>query len=612
MANLKKDINAFGVFSIATGAMISSGIFILPGLAFSKVGSSVFISYFAAGLLGVIGVLSMIELSTAMPKAGGDYYFINKTFGPLLGSISGFLGLIALSLKSAFAIFGIAEIIYLYTGVPAIASGAVLCVLFVVLNIVGVKEAAFFQTGMVIMLLLLMTLYIITGLPRLEMSHFSDLGSANINSILVTSGFIFISFGGLLKVANISEEVANPKRNLPLGMISSILTVTVLYTLITFIITGTLSPEAFSESLTPVADSARITSGGFGYIVILVASTLAFFTTANAGIMAASRYPLALSKDNLLPERIGKVNGKTRTPVLSIVITGTIVMLSLLLPLETLVKVASTVILTSYVLTNLAVIIFRESKLTNYRPSFKAPLYPWIQIISIGIFLFFIIDLGLQAIEISIALVAAGILIYLFYGRRKSSHESALLHLLKRIADEKLLTGTFEDDFREIIIDRDNIEQDNFDVLIKDAEISDVSGRLDFNALINIVVKEIAPRIDMPEEQIIKRFHERQAESNTALSDFLAVPHIIIDGEDKMFMHIIRAKDGIKFTESEDAVQAVFLLGGTKDKRVLHLKTIAAIASLISEPDFEKKWADAKNTVELKNMMTLNSRKRYY
>ena len=612
MANLKKDINAFGVFSIATGAMISSGIFILPGLAFSQVGSSVFISYFVAGMLGVIGILSMIELSTAMPKAGGDYYFINKTFGPLLGSISGFLGLIALSLKSAFAIFGIAEIVFLYTGIPALASGAVLCVLFVVLNIVGVKEAAFFQTGMVIMLILLMTLYVVTGLPKLDMSHFSDLGSARINKILVTAGFIFISFGGLLKVANISEEVSNPKRNLPLGMISSILIVTLLYTLITFIITGTLTPEAFSKSLTPVADSARITMGTFGYIVILIASTLAFFTTANAGIMAASRYPLALSKDKLLPEKFGRVSSKTRTPVVSIIITGVIVMLSLLLPLETLVKVASTVILTSYVLTNLAVIIFRESKLTNYRPSFKAPLYPWIQIASIVLFLFFIIDLGLQAIEISIALVAAGILTYIFYGRRKSSHESALLHLLKRIADERLLTGTFEDEFREIIIDRDNIEQDNFDILISDAEITDLSGHLNFEALLNLVVKDIAVKIDMPDDVIIKRFKERQADSNTALSEFLAVPHIIVDGTDKMFMHVVRAKDGIRFTDTEDSVQAIFLLGGTEDRRVLHLKTIAAIASLISEPGFEQKWMEAESTVELKNMMMLNSRKRYY
>jgi len=76
---LKKGLGFFGVFSIATGAMISSGIFILPGLAFARTGPAVLISYFLAGILALIGIFSVIELSTAMPKAGGDYYFINRS-----------------------------------------------------------------------------------------------------------------------------------------------------------------------------------------------------------------------------------------------------------------------------------------------------------------------------------------------------------------------------------------------------------------------------------------------------------------------------------------------------------------------------------------------------
>jgi APA family basic amino acid/polyamine antiporter len=96
---LDKGISFWGVFSIASGAMISSGIFILPGFAYAKTGPTVFISYFIAGFLGFLGILSVIELATAMPKAGGDYYFVNKTFGPVMGTISGFLGWFALSLK---------------------------------------------------------------------------------------------------------------------------------------------------------------------------------------------------------------------------------------------------------------------------------------------------------------------------------------------------------------------------------------------------------------------------------------------------------------------------------------------------------------------------------
>ena len=319
---LKKGISFFGVFSIASGAMISSGIFILPGLAFSKAGPAVFISYLIAGILGLIGILSVVELSTAMPKAGGDYYFINKTFGPMLGTISGFLGWLALSLKSAFAIFGISEIVYLYAGFNPLLTGFFLCIIFVFINIRGVKEAAFFQIGMVMALFSLMLIYIIVGLPKVQPEYFRPFLTVKINQVLITAGYIFISFGGLLKVANVSEEVINPKRNIPLGIISSIIVVTIFYTLITYVITGTLEPALFRCSLTPVADSARNTMGMTGYVIIIIASLLAFFTTANAGIMAASRYPMALSRDQLLPIRLGAINQKYKTPTIATIVTG--------------------------------------------------------------------------------------------------------------------------------------------------------------------------------------------------------------------------------------------------------------------------------------------------
>jgi amino acid transporter len=105
--------------------MISSGIFILPGLAFSYAGPAVFISYFLAGVLALVGVLSVIELSTAMPKAGGDYYFVTRSLGPLVGTVSGIMSWFALSLKTAFAVFGIAEIVFLLTGTPVLLTAAV-------------------------------------------------------------------------------------------------------------------------------------------------------------------------------------------------------------------------------------------------------------------------------------------------------------------------------------------------------------------------------------------------------------------------------------------------------------------------------------------------------
>jgi len=595
---LKKELTFLDLFCIATGAMISSGIFILPGLAFARTGPAVFISYFLAGILALIGIFSIIELSTAMPKAGGDYYFINRSLGPLIGTISGFLSWFALSLKSAFAIFGISEIIFIVTGFPVLISSILVCIFFILLNIIGVKEAAKFQVSLVIGLLILMVLYIIFGFPKINTSHFHPFAPQGINPIFAIAGFIFISFGGLLKVASVSEEVKNPKKNIPLGMIVSVTAVTIIYTLILIVTVGILPAESFSGSLTPIAEAAGNIIGTPGFIIISIAALLAFITTANAGIMSASRYPLALSRDNLLPKAISKVSQKFKTPVLSIFITGLFIILALLLPLETLVKVASTVILTAYVLTNLSVIILRESKLKNYRPSFKAPLYPWLQIFGIIIFSFFIIDLGLEAIEISIAFLLISVSFYLFYGRKKYEGEYALLHLLKRITDNRLTDHILETEFRDILCDRDNIQPDKFDRLVRTAKILDLEGPLELEQLFEIISENISAEIEMNKAEILAKLKYRQEDCNTAISPFIAIPHIIIEGSGHFFLMLIRCKEGIKFTSKENSVK-------------FHLKTLAAIATLVQQKDFEEKWLNAENTYYLRDMVLLSKRMRF-
>jgi amino acid transporter/mannitol/fructose-specific phosphotransferase system IIA component (Ntr-type) len=608
---LKKSISFMGVFSIATGAMISSGIFILPGFAFDRTGPSVFISYFIGGLLGLTGILSVIELSTAMPKSGGDYYFINKTFGPALGTMSGFLGWFALSLKSAFAIFGIAEIVFIFTGINILITGFVLCIFFIFLNIKGVEEAVRFQIILVSGLVILLILYLIFGFPKIDYSRYTPLLKNGINEVFITSGFIFISFGGLLNVANIAEEVIKPSRNIPLGILVSIITVTFLYTAITFVITGTLGAEEFAGSLTPVADSAKVILGNGGYFMILAASLLAFLTTANAGLMSASRYPLSLSHDRLLPPIFTAVNRKFGTPSRAIIATGVLIYLSLFLPLEILVKAASTVILTSYVLTNISVLILRESRLTNYRPTFKTPLYPFLQIFCIILFSFFIFDMGLEAIEISLSLIILSFSLYMIYGRKVQKKETALLHLLKRLTDQKIIHNMLEDELREVVIHRDEIEQDNFDELIKNSQFIEIEGSCNFSELMDKCAGDIAEETGMPVEMVKDKFLLRQQESNTAVSQFLAIPHIILEGNSTIFLKIIRCRDGIYFSEKESAVKAVFLLGGTGKNRILHLKTLASIVNLVRLENFENEWLSAQGNTEIKNLMILNERKRY-
>lgn len=617
---LKKSLGFIDIFSIACGAMISSGIFILPGLAFSQTGPGVCVAYFIAGIISLVGILSVIELATAMPKAGGDYYFINRTLGPMLGTISGLLSWFALSLKSSFAIFGLSEIIIYWlglsdgahAGMALFVVGSIATAGFVGLNIVGVKEAAKLEVVLSLALIALMVVFIIWGIPSVKVTQFEPflLEGKNTLTLLSTAGFVFISFGGLLNVASISEELKNPRRNLPLGMVSSVVVITILYTLILVVTVGVMSAESLKDSLTPVADAARLFAGAPGFWAISIAAVLAFVTTANAGIMSAARYPLALSRDSLMPKVASRIHKRFDTPVVAVVATGVLIVLSLLMKLEVLVKAASTVILTTYLLASLSVIILRESKIQNYRPSFKTPLYPWLQIVTALIFIGLIVDMGLQAVEISVGLIVACGIVYFLYGR-KINMEYALLHLLERITNKKLTERNLEEELKEIIHERDEIVKDDFDQIIENAMVLDEEGPFELDAFLDVVAEKIAEdRNVFDKDAVLEMLKAREDESSTALSPFVAIPHIIAEGEELFEIVLVRCRNGIKFSELNESVKAVFVILGTRDKRNLHLRSLAAIAQLIQNHDFEDKWEQAKSEENLRDILLLGERKR--
>jgi APA family basic amino acid/polyamine antiporter len=609
---MKKELGFIHVFCIAAGAMISSGIFVLPGLAYAQVGPAVVLSYLIAGLLAMIGVLSVIELATAMPKAGGDYYFLTRSLGPLVGTVSGLLSWFALSLKTAFAVFGLAEVVYLLSGeqIPLFVTAVPVTTFFVVLNIKGTEAAAKFEVALVLLLLLMMGVYFGIGAPNIQASHFQpfNAGEGGLKAILSTAGFVFVSFGGLLKTATIAEEVRNPRRNIPAGFIAATVAITVLYTLLLIVTVGVLPGEQLTGSLTPIADTARILAGPVGYIAITIAAVLAFVTTANAGIMSASRYPLALGRDKLLPPFFAKVN-KTGVPTVAIVFTGVLILSSLLLDIEKLVKAASAVVISSYILSATAVLVMRYSKLTNYRPSFRVPWCPWLPIFGIGCFSFLIYDMGLAAVEISLGLVVLGLLIYFFYGRKRTEMGYALLHIAQEVMNKDLTSDSLEKELYDTIYQRDEMVHDAFDEILKEARALDLEPGATQESLLHHISKILEAELALSEEEIRSKFLEREAQGSCVVTPFVAIPHIIVEGEKLFRILLVRSREGILF-EHDSSLKAFFVIVGSRDMRNMHLKGLAAIAHIVQHPEFEKRWLDAKNEDQLKDILLLSDRVR--
>jgi amino acid transporter len=610
---LKRDLGLLHVFCIASGAMISSGLFILPGLAYAKAGPSVILCYFLAGLLSLPGILSLAEMTTAMPKAGGDCFAVVRSMGPGVGTVAGLLSWFSLSMKSAFALVGMSVFTVLIIELNIHLIAIFFCVAFLLVNLFGVKEAGKTQIILVVGLIVMMIIYIYFGLPAVAVERFSPFAPKGLTSVFFTTGFVFVSYAGLLQVASVAEEIKNPSRNIPLGIIISLLVVSLLYTFMVFVTVGVLEPDNLSHSMTPISDGAGAFMGKAGTVILSIGAILAFLSTANAGIMTSARYLVPLSRDRLLPGFFGKINKRFGTPHNALIITGIFVVLSLFLKLDILVEAASVVLILINLLACASIIILRESRIHNYQPTFRVPLYPWLQIIGIIIFGFLIVEMGLEGLIISGILIASAVLVYWFYGRTNTDKEYALLHLIERITDKTLTNAAprgLESELREIIRERDDITKDRFDRIVEKCLVLDIPERLSLEDFFRRCADTMAPRLNIGSSKLFDFLLKRERQNSTVLAPQLAIPHIIIEGQKTFDIMLARCRKGIEFSAQYPNVKTIFVLAGTADERNFHLRALSAIAQVVQDPNFEKKWMAAKNEHTLKDIILLGTRRR--
>ncbi|OXU15084.1 amino acid permease [Sedimentisphaera salicampi] len=618
MAKLERSLSMLDVFCIASGAMISSGLFVLPSIAYAQAGPASIISYIFASLLIIPGLLSKAELATAMPRSGGTYFYVQRSLGPLWGIFTGMANWFSLALKSAFAIIGIIALIEVSAALFDIqlsqfqlkSAGVLCCLFFTFLNILSVKSTTRFQIFLVAGLLIILTLYITSGFNSVRISRFDNFMPQGWSSVLSTAGLVFISFGGLTQVANIAEEVRNPARNLTLGMILAWLVVSLFYFLTIIVTFGVLDGEELESSYAPIALAANTFMSTPGFVLLSIGALTAYITTANGGLLSASRSPLAMSRDKLLPALLGRV-GKTQTPYVSIIITSLFMIAAItMLEIEILVKTASTLMIILFLLDNASVIIMRESKIQSYRPEFCTPLYPYLNIIAIILYCLLIIDMGLIPLLISAGFFLLSILWYFLFTRHHTKTSSAVMRIVQRVTDIQLKTSTLENELRDILIERDNIIEDRFDRLIRSCEILDIPDSPQPEKLFAQIASSMAEELKVNRTQLYEKFIQREKQSATIIEPGLAIPHIIVNGREVFCVSVIRAKQGIKFPSSDDPVKVIFALAGSADQRNFHLRALMAIAQTLQQKNFVENFLAARTTEDIRNLILLSSRKR--
>jgi len=206
--------------------------------------------------------------------------------------------------------------------------------------------------------------------------------------------------------------------------------------------------------------------------------------------------------------------------------------------------------------------------------------------------------------------IIAGLVWYWFYGSIRSNKESALLQLVKRIKAKDLITTSLDTELKEIIRERDNIRRDRFDKLIESAAILDIETSTTKEEFFHTISDVVCDNIDKSCEYFYKKLIERENESSTVLTDSLAIPHIIIEGENKFSILMARCLEGIYFNEQAPKITTVFVITGTRDERNFHLQALAAIAQIVQNSNFEKKWLKAKNIEALRDIVLLSDRRR--
>ena len=625
-SSLQKNLTLYDVYAISTGAMFSSGFFLLPGIAAAETGPSVVLAYFVAGVLILPSMYSMAELSTAMPKAGGTYYFLDRSLGPLAGTVGGLGTWLALVFKSAFALIGMGAYLAIYADVPIKPLAAALTVAFGVLNIVGAKESSWLQRVLVTILVGVLTFYAAQGVVSVwggqsavggAAGEFTPFFTDGVRGFLATIGIVFVSYAGLTKVASVAEEVQNPDRNIPLGMGLSLLTATGIYVIGVAIMVAILPPADLQSDLTPVFTSGEVFFNWLPYtlgpILIVVAAIAAFASTGNAGILSASRYPLAMARDQLLPDGFAKI-GRFNTPTRSIVVTvGLMLIIIFALSEEGVAKLASAFQLLIFALLNFAVIVMRESEIPSYAPGYRSPLYPWMQVAGIFIPAFLISEMGTLAIVFTGVVVLLGLGWYFYYAS-DIPREGAIFHLFARLGEER-----YDGLDRELqtILEEKGVGHDTaFDRLVAESDVIHLDDPQPYQAVVEEVSHRLSDALGISTKTLKHGFLEGAPYSAVSVSHGAALPYCRLDGIDGPKMVMVHCQSGIcvnledeiEELDASEPVYAFFFLVSPKDDEGEHLRTLATLANRTDEKQFLVEWRAATDEQEVKESLLHHER----
>ena len=379
---LSRDLGLASALSIGVGTMIAAGIFTLSGLAVRDVGSSAVIAFLLAALVAGFTALTYCEFSSLYPESGEGYLYARRTFPPPLAYLVGWTLVLGYTSSCAFYISSLSSYFneFVWHSPYEQISGIIGLVCLVLLNIKGTKESARFQILITAGKVILLVWFVFGGLGNVDTKALVERMSMDIPRIGATAGLVFITFFGFSAIAASAGEISNPTKTIPRAIFLSMMIVTILYTMVVFVIIAANLTE-YTEAA--MGNAARLFLGPIGGMVIVVGALFSMISASNASILAGSRVVLSMAQLGHLPSGIAAINSQTRTPIISLILVGgTIVVFAQSFHLEKLAHFADTILLLALILVN-AALIYHRKKFPNLPRSFRVPFVPFLPLLGI-------------------------------------------------------------------------------------------------------------------------------------------------------------------------------------------------------------------------------------
>ncbi|MFT4922311.1 MAG: APA family basic amino acid/polyamine antiporter [Haloarculaceae archaeon] len=434
---LERNLGFLEAMTLGGGTMIGAGIFILPGLAAEGAGPGSAISFVIAGFVALLAALSLAELATGMPVAGGSYHYVNRALGGLFGSIVGWGMWTGLMFASAFYMIGFGQ--YIVVPLPFLDGRALIVLLGLVglglitgINFYGTEESSGAQNIMIGAELVVVLVYVALGVFFIDPGNLEEFAPTGASGIVATTGVVFVTYLGFEIIATVAGEIERPGKLIPLTMVLSVVSVTLLYAAIMLISTGVVPYDELGGSLVPVSDVAAITMfGTAGVAAVTVAAAIAAISSSNSSILAASRVIFAMGRDGLMSDRLNVTHSRFSTPHRAIMATGAVTGLLVLAGLRVqeivalLAQVASFSFLVTYGLVHVAVVVFRRADPEEYDPAFEMPslLYPVVPALGVAMTGVVISQMEPPVILVGTGIVFLGVVWYVIYARGRGIEE---------------------------------------------------------------------------------------------------------------------------------------------------------------------------------------------